>query len=90
MMNDEIRSTELNGWTNIGDKYTASGKWVIYKKGGSFGSLAWIVKDFPVDERDKAINTFDKAAEILKKGGLWLVGPDGTVAKRAFKIINRF
>ena len=80
----------LNGWTKVGDKYTSRNKYTIYKNGGTFESNPWIVKDFPLMDEQKAINAYDKIAETVKKGGLWLIAPDGTVMKQMFKILNKY
>jgi hypothetical protein len=90
MLKNEENATTLNGWTKIGDKYIARNKWTLYKHGGTFGSIPWIVKDFPANKDQEAIKTYDKIADTVKKGGFWLVSPDGTVIKQIFKIINKY
>jgi hypothetical protein len=52
--------------------------------------MPWIVKDFDLTDEQKAINVYDRTAETIKKGGLWLISPDGTVMKHTFKTINKF
>lgn len=76
---------ELNGWTKIGDVYSPRGKWTIYKHGGTLGSTSWMVGDFLPSDESEAIKAYNKALEQHKRGGLWLISPDGIVTKSSYK-----
>lgn len=90
MLKNEENSATLDGWTKVGDKYIVRGKYTLYKHGGTLGSSPWIMKDFPADQGQEAVEAYDEIAETIKKGGFWLVDPDGIVTKQIFKVVNKF
>ena len=85
LVKNKETTLELNGWTKKGDKYHSRGKWTVYKHGGTLGSVAWIAKDFLPAFESKALEFYNKALEKHKRGGLWLVSPDGIIQESSYK-----
>lgn len=74
----------LNGWTRIGDRVSATGKWTVYRfKGKEFDDVL-LLEDFPSEEEPKAAVLFEKTRKDMKRGAVWLVAPDGTVKDLLF------
>lgn len=75
---------KLDGWSKVGDSYSSNGKWTLYRhKGREFDDLN-VCGSFEPDEAEKATSVYQKESEKVKKGGLWLVAPDGKIAAQIF------
>ena len=77
-------SMALDGWTKVGDHVDATGLWAIYRhKGVNFASVE-LIEQYPADDSEKAAKAYDKKAEGVRRGGLWLVAPNGRVTGATF------
>ncbi len=70
----------LSGWTKIGDKVEATGKWSILKVSPHRGLREPIPTVTPFDDPERAAKTYRERSEALRKGGIFLVNPEGIVA----------
>jgi hypothetical protein len=75
---------ELNGWTNVGDKYEARGIWVIYRYSGRPFKSVRTFSTFPSDKASFASKAYKKELDKMRAGGIWLVSPNGEVIARKF------
>jgi hypothetical protein len=76
---------ELNGWTKLGDKVEGNGKWRLLRHGGKTFDTLKPKGEWPPEQAEKATREYQKLAETVNLGGLWLVSPDGTVAALIFR-----
>lgn len=74
----------LDGWTKVGDKVTPTGKWIVYIfKGKEFDDVT-VLESFLPDDESGAILLFKATVDKMKRGAIWLISPDGTVASLRF------
>lgn len=75
---------KLDGWSKVGDSYSPNGKWTLYRhKGREFDDLD-VCGSFTPGETEEAATAYRKESEKVKKGGLWLVAPDGKISAMTF------
>jgi hypothetical protein len=75
---------KLDGWTKVGDTVAPNGKWTLYRhKGKEFDDVT-VFDSFDAAEAEKATGAYQKESEKVKRGGLWLVAPDGKIAAQIF------
>jgi hypothetical protein len=75
---------KLDGWSKVGDRYSANGRWTLYRhKGREFDDLS-VFASFEAEEADRASTAYQKESEKVKRGGLWLVAPDGLITAQVF------
>ena len=74
----------LNGWTKVGDRINATGQWTIYRhKGVQFADVEQLAQ-YPAEQPERATKDYTKRADTIRRGGLWLVAPDGRVCGVTF------
>ncbi len=69
----------LDGWTKVGDRVDATGRWVLYRHKAVRFSVIEPIESFAPEEADRATRLYAKKAEDVRRGGLWLVDPEGRV-----------
>ena len=75
---------KLDGWTKVGDHVPPTGKWTLYRyKGREFDDVD-VFASFEAADSAKATSAYQKESEKVKRGGLWLVAPDGKIAAQVF------
>ncbi len=74
----------LDGWTKVGDSVEGTGLWAIYRhKGVQFADIE-LLEQYPAEQAVKAQKAYSKRAQIIRRGGLWLVDPHGCVHGATF------
>jgi hypothetical protein len=76
---------ELNGWTKIGDTFEANGKWCLYRHLAGQMSMLQSKGEWPPEQAEQAAEKYQKLAQSVNVGGLWLVSPAGVVAALIWK-----
>ncbi len=72
----------LSGWTKVGDRVDPTGSWTVYRhKGRDFDDVE-VVDSVP--DQSLAVKRYSSAADGARRGGVWLVSPDGLVVDVKF------
>ena len=74
----------LDGWTKIGDQIEGTGKWTLYRHRGLSLSSVDVIDEIPADKAARAARLYGKKAGDVRRGGLWLVSPEGRVCGATF------
>jgi hypothetical protein len=74
----------LDGWTRIGDQIEGTGRWVLYRHKGTALASIEVLEELAAEQAERASRVYDKRAEGLRRGGLWLVSPQGRVCGVTF------
>lgn len=74
-------SNKISAWTKVGDVVSPPGQWTIYTLAPHrLGALEPEPKGLPFNTAQKATEGYEKRANKLRRGGIFLVTPTGTVA----------
>jgi len=73
---------EVTAWTKTGDKVAAPGKWSVVRlmPHRGFGCPVPIPKVDSYDNPDRALKVYREKSATHRKGGVFLVDPEGVVA----------
>jgi hypothetical protein len=74
----------LDGWTKVGDQIDGTGLWAIYRHKGVLLASLELIEQFPADEPERASRSYAKRVETVRRGGIWLVAPNGRVCGATF------
>jgi hypothetical protein len=74
----------LDGWTRVGDKVEATGRWVLYRHRATAMAKLEVLEELPRADAIKASKLYAKRADSIRRGGFWLVDPEGVVREATF------
>jgi hypothetical protein len=74
----------LDGWTKVGDQIGATGRWTLYRHRGLKFAALEVLERWPPEEPERALKLYTKKSADIRRGGLWLVSPEGRVCSVTF------